>query len=132
VPDTPLQDRPAENPWREHRLYQASFLLRDYGFELRDLAFNPSGHLPLAADPKLAWAQTHLRSSPLEVNRAERHELLRVPGIGLKGVEAILSARRQGALRSLRDLQAIGVLASRAAPFVLLDGQRPAWQMSLW
>jgi len=132
IEDTPLENRLPENPWREHRLYQASFLLRDYGFDLRDLPFMSGGNLPLNADPKLAWAQTHLRESPLEVNRADRQALLRVPGFGVKGVEAILAARRKGKLRELQDLQALGVISSRAAPFVLLDGKRPTWQLRLW
>ncbi len=132
VIDTPLENKPPENPWREHRLYQSSFLLRDYGFDLEDLPFESNGYLPLDVDPKIAWAQVNLRETPIEINRADRRELLRVPGIGPKGVEAILAARRQGKLRELQDLKAIGVIAVRAAPFVLLDGQRPVQQLPLW
>ena len=75
---------------REHRLYQASFLLRDYGFDLEEMPFTRDGNLPLSTDPKLAWAQMNLSEKPVEINRAEKRELLRVPGIGLKGAEAIL------------------------------------------
>jgi predicted DNA-binding helix-hairpin-helix protein len=132
VQDTPLENKPPENPLREYRLYQSSFLLRDYGFDLEDLPFTQSGHLPLDSDPKLAWAQSHLREAPVEVNRADRRELLRIPGIGPRGADAIIAARRKSKLDDLRDLQAIGVIASRAAPFVLLSGKRPAWQLSLW
>jgi predicted DNA-binding helix-hairpin-helix protein len=132
VPDTPLENQPAENPWREHRLYQASFLLRDYGFEMEELPFTAEGNLPLDLDPKLAWAQYNLLADPVEVNRADRETLLRVPGIGPKGVEALLAARRRGRVRDLKELQATGVIASRAAPFVLLDGQRPAYQLHLF
>jgi predicted DNA-binding helix-hairpin-helix protein len=132
IEDTPLENHSPENPWREHRLYQASFLLRDYGFDVHELPFTSDGNLPLDADPKLAWAWAHLRESPLEVNRADRQKLLRIPGIGVKGVEAILAARRKGKLRDLCDLSALGVISTRAAPFVLLDGRRPTWQMSLW
>jgi predicted DNA-binding helix-hairpin-helix protein len=131
VPDTPLENLAPENPWREHRLYQASFLFRDYGFDLEDMPFDAGGNLPLGADPKLAWAQANLAETPVEVNRAERRDLLRVPGIGLKGAEAILAARRRGRLRDLGDLQKIGVLAARAAPYVLLDGRRPPLQLAL-
>ncbi len=131
VPDTPMESRPAENPWREHRLYQASFLLRDYGFALDDMPLGSNGNLPLERDPKLAWAQAHLGEAPIELNCAERQVLLRVPGIGPKGVEAILRARRLGRLRDLRDLRALGVLAARAAPFILLDGRRPTHQLRL-
>ncbi len=132
VPETPLENHAPENPWREHRLYQASFLIRDYGFDMEEMPFDSSGNLPLGADPKLAWAQSNLSQQPIEVNRADRRELLRIPGIGPKGADSILAARRRGQLRELRDLEKIGVLAVRAAPFVLLDGRRPAQQLLMW
>lgn len=132
VRDTPMEHRPAENPWREHRLYQASFLLRDYEFEFEDLPFGQNGHLPLDADPKLAWARQYLRARPVELNTAERRDLLHVPGIGPKGAEAILAARRQRQLRDLRQLQKLGVLVQRAAPYILLAGKQPAEQLALF
>ncbi|MCL5997553.1 MAG: radical SAM protein [Chloroflexi bacterium] len=132
VTGTPLENRPGENPLREYRLYQSSFLLRDYGFDLEDLPFSTTGNLPLDTDPKIVWARANLIDAPVEINRADKLMLLRVPGIGPKGAEAILAARRQGKLCDLRALAAIGVITSRAAPFVLLDGRRPAWQLSLW
>ena len=132
VTGTPLENRPRENPLREYRLYQSSFLLRDYGFDLEDLPFSTVGNLPLETDPKIAWARANLIDAPIEINRADKLTLLRVPGIGPKGAEAVLAARRQGKLRDMRALAAIGIITSRAAPFVLLDGHRPAWQMSLW
>jgi predicted DNA-binding helix-hairpin-helix protein len=133
VSDTPFEDRQAINPWREHRLYQASFLLRDYNFQVEDLPFSASGDLPLEIDPKQAWASQNLSQTPIELNRADRQELLKVPGIGLRGAQAILNARvRGGRLRSLDDLKALGVWANRAAPFIMLDGRRPAVQLSLF
>jgi predicted DNA-binding helix-hairpin-helix protein len=132
VPDTPMAQHPSENPWREHRLYQAALLLRDYGFVLGDLPFTPESRLPLDVDPKLGWARTHLHATPVEVHRAERHELLRVPGIGPKGADAILRARRHGIFRDLGDLQRLGVLANRAAPFILLNGKSPVQQLRLF
>lgn len=132
VPDTPLENQPPESPWRQHRLYQASFLLRDYGFDLEDMPFGQDGNLPLEKDPKLAWAQTNLAEAPVEVNRAERGELMRVPGIGPKGVNSILVARRHNKIRDLSDLRVIGVNATRPAPFVLLDGRRPSYQLRLF
>lgn len=132
IPDTPLENKAAVDPLREHRLYQASFLLRDYGFDLEELPFTGPGNLPLPTDPKLAWAQANLGETPLEINHASRHDLLRIPGIGLKGVEAILQARRQSKLRDLSALKKLGISAERAAPFVLLDGRRVAWQLSLF
>ncbi len=132
IMDTPLENAPAENPLRKHRLYQASFLFRDYGFDLEDMPFTQAGNLPLDTDPKLAWAQATLRDAPVEVNRAEREELLRIPGIGPKGAATILAARRRGTLREVRDLQAIGVQTKRLKPYVLLDGKRPSYQLSLF
>lgn len=133
VQDTPLENLPAESPQREFRLYQASFLLRDYGFRMEELPFDQSGNLPRTTDPKLAWANINLMERPLDINRAGYHELLRIPGIGPKGVNSILSARRQGSILSdLSDLRKIGINASRAAPYILIDGRRPAYQTSLW
>lgn len=130
IPATPLENQPAESIKREYRLYEASFLLRDYGFSLEELPFEKDGRLPLEVDPKLAWARRNLAETPIEINRASRSQLLRVPGIGPKSVEAILSARRQTKIRSLIDLRKIGVNATRAAPFILLDGKKPAHQLA--
>jgi predicted DNA-binding helix-hairpin-helix protein len=133
VSDTPFEGMNPANPWREHRLYQASFLLRDYGFELEDMPFLQSENLPLEVDPKQAWARQNLSQKPLDLNRAERHELLRVPGIGPRGAQAILNARvRGGRLRSLEDLKGLGIYASRAAPYILLDGRHPPAQLPLF
>ncbi len=132
VPDTPLADAAPEPAVREHRLYQADWLLRFYGFALDDLPFDQDGRLPAEVDPKLAWAHRHLAGQPVELNRASRRELLRVPGIGPRSAEAILRARRQGRLRDLADLRVLGAVASRTAPFVLLDGCRPPRQLGFW
>jgi len=132
IPDTPLENQPPVSPQREHRLYQASFLLRDYGFSLEELPFEANGNLPLDLDPKMAWAQAHLAQNPLEINRASREELLRLPGIGPKGAEVILKVRRQRRLRHLDDLTQLGLRAERAAPFILLDGKRPPIQARFW
>jgi predicted DNA-binding helix-hairpin-helix protein len=131
INDTPLEENDAENPWREHRLYQASFLLRDYGFDMEEMPFDDGGNLPLDHDPKMGWAHHNLLAEPVELNRADREALLRVPGIGPKGVRAILRARRQKKLRDVEDLRKIGVVTTRLAPFVLLDGRRPARQLRL-
>jgi predicted DNA-binding helix-hairpin-helix protein len=131
IPGTPFEDKPPTDPMREHRLYQASFLLRDYGFDLEDLPFTSQSNLPLQVDPKQAWAQTNLRDRPVEINKAEKRELIRIPGIGLKGADAILSARKLRRLRDLSALRKLGVIAERAAPYLLFDGQRIATQMEL-
>ena len=132
IRDTPMENKAAVNPLREHRLYQASFLLRDYGFDLEDLPFTGDANLPLDSDPKLAWARHHLAESPVEVNRADKRELLKIPGIGVKGAEAILRARRSGHLRDLSALRKLGIIAERVAPFVLMDGKRMASQIPLF
>ena len=133
--DTPLENLPAESPLREQRLYQSSFLLRDYGFSLEELPFDQNGQLPRQSDPKFAWARLNLVEKPVEINSATRDELMRVPGLGPKSADAILTSRRQGGLirlQDLGDLRKIGVNPARAAPFILLNGKRPAYQPSLW
>ena len=132
IHDTPMENKTAVDPMREHRLYQASFLLRDYGFDLEDMPFAQDGNLPLPTDPKLAWAQMDLAQRPVEINRAEKRELLRVPGVGLKGAEAILQARRTQKLRDVAALRKMGILVARAAPFLLLDGRKPDSQLSMF
>lgn len=122
---------PGTPPLRQLRLYQASFLLRDYGFGLEELPFEASGNLPSGKDPKQAWAEKNLLEHPLEINRAERSELLRVPGIGPRAAEAILKARRVSTLRDLSTLKKLGIAAERAAPYILLDGRRAPAQSRL-
>ncbi|HSL45256.1 MAG TPA: radical SAM protein [Anaerolineales bacterium] len=132
ISDTPMENKPAVDPLREHRLYQASFLLRDYGFDLEEMPFVQNGNLPLETDPKLAWAQQNLQGQPLEINKAERRELLRIPGIGPKSADAILRARRFGKLRDLTSLKRLGIVTTRVAPFVLLDGRRAESQLAMF
>lgn len=130
IPDTPLEDHPPIQVKREHRLYQASFLLRDYGFDVEELPFAQDGNLPLDKDPKLAWAQRNLVHAPVELNTADREMLLRIPGIGPISANRILRARRQGTLRHLGDLGKLGITTKRAAPFILLDGHQSPRQLS--
>lgn len=131
IEDTPLENHAPENPWREHRLYQASFLLRDYGFSMEELPFAQNGRLPLNKDPKTAWAEQTLLHKPIELNKATREQLLQIPGIGPKGADSILRARRSRKLKGLDDLQKLGIVAKKAAPYVLLDGKLPGYQMRL-
>ena len=132
VEGTPLEQRPAVNPWREHRLYQASFLLRDYGFDTEELPFFEAGNLPLDVDPKLAWAKTNLFEAPVELNRADYPQLLRVPGIGPLTARRIIAIRRKEPLKKLDDLKRLGVVSKRAAPFILLEGSHFSSQLTLW
>jgi putative DNA modification/repair radical SAM protein len=132
VPGTPLDGLEPTPAWREHRLYQADWLLRFYGFSFQDLIFDADGNLSRRADPKMIYAQAHPELFPVEVNHASREELLRVPGIGPRSVARILQWRRQGTLRGLVDLKKSGAVSERAASFILLDGTRPPHQLPLW
>lgn len=131
IPNTSFESLPKTPAQREHRLYQGDWLLRFYGFELHELPFDGQGNLPLASDPKLIWAKAHLADRPVDLNQASRAELLRVPGIGPKSAEAIIAARRLGRLADLEQLRQLGVQANRAAPYILLNGRRPNYQLQM-
>ncbi len=133
VPQTPFEDRAPSSDVRELRLYQAGFLLRDYGWSVEDLPFEADTNLRTDIDPKLAWAQENLIHTPVEINRAERPELLRVPGIGPKCADVILAARTQGSLTELSHLRRLGLRdVEKTGRFILLNGRPPAQQLSLF
>jgi putative DNA modification/repair radical SAM protein len=132
VPDTPLAEHSATPLWREHRLYQSDFLLRQYGFAFEELVFDETHNLPRRADPKRMWAMAHPERFPVEVNRASREQLLRVPGIGPRSAGRILRWRREGRFRTLTDLKKAGAVVTWAAPFVLLNGKQAPHQLQLW
>jgi predicted DNA-binding helix-hairpin-helix protein len=118
---------PAKAPplQREHRLYQADWLMRFYGFAAGELVEGAEdGMLDLALDPKLAWALRHRERFPVDVNRAERDLLLRVPGLGKRSVERILAARRHRRLR-LDDLARLAASIRKLRPFVVTADHRP-------
>jgi predicted DNA-binding helix-hairpin-helix protein len=128
---SPFADAPAEDPLRAARLYQAEFMLRDYGFLADELPYEADGLLPRDRTPKQAWAERHLHE-PVEINRASREQLLRVPGIGPKSADRIIAARRAARLGDITQLKALGVTTGWAAPYVLLDGRRAAVQLRMW
>lgn len=128
VAGTPFENQPPAQAARQKRLYEASFLLRDYAFDVKELLFDSNGYLPLETDPKLAWAQINLKDQPVEINSADRQTLLRIPGIGPKSAAAICSARCICRLRELSQLRRLSVNVMRAAPYILLDGIHPAYQ----
>lgn len=133
VIQTPLENVAVVAPIREHRLYQSSFLLRDYQWEVEDLPFETSGNLRLDVDPKRAWADRHLLYAPIDLMTASREQLLRIPNIGPKSADAILKARRTGRLTDLSHLRALGIRApEQAAPYILLDGKKPPLQLELF
>jgi putative DNA modification/repair radical SAM protein len=110
---------------REHRLYQADWLMRYYGFEAHEIVTGADGLLSLEVDPKLAWALAHRERFPVDLNRAPRELLLRVPGLGTKAVDRVLRSRRVRALRS-DDLKRLRVPLAKVLPFVVLADHRPA------
>ncbi len=128
---SPIPDSSARLPLiqpplaREHRLYQADWLLRFYGFAVEEItAARPDGNLDLQMDPKLAWALTQRHLFPVDVQRAEREMLLRVPGLGTRTVSRILTTRRHRTLR-YEDLQRMGASLKKARPFITLRDWHP-------
>lgn len=111
---------------REHRLYQSDWLMRFYGFAPQEVqaAAGADGMLPLDIDPKLAWALKFRESFPVDVNRAPREMLLRVPGLGTRAVGAILASRRHRTLR-LEDVAKLTVSVAKLRPFIVTADWRP-------
>jgi putative DNA modification/repair radical SAM protein len=119
---------PAKAPplQREHRLYQADWLLRYYGFTVQDIAAGgEAGMLDLEIDPKLAWALKHREQFPVDVNVADREMLLRVPGLGARAVDKIVASRRHSKLR-MEDLARLTAGLKRARPFLITADHHPA------
>lgn len=126
IPDA-SRDLPPQAPplMREHRLYQADWLMRFYGYGAGEIAAaSRHGMLDLEIDPKLAWALANRQQFPVDLNRAPRGLLLRVPGLGTQTVDRLLAARRVRRLR-LDDLLRLRAPVQKALPFVLIDGHRP-------
>lgn len=130
--DTPLENHAPTDPLRELRLYQTDFLLRQYGFTFDEFAFDANGLLPLHTDPKTAYALAHPEYFPLDIQRADRNQLLRVPGLGPKSVQRLLDLRRAHTFTTIQDLKKLGADADRAAPFILLNGKPVERQLALF
>jgi len=125
IPDASRKLPPSAPPLlREHRLYQADWLLRFYGFSVEEIG-GKGGMLDLDIDPKLAWALANRDRFPVDLNRAGREELLRVPGLGSKTVERLISARRHRTIRS-EDLVQLRLPLAKLMPFVVLGDHRPS------
>ena len=122
--DAALPAKTGEGPplLREHRLYQADWLLRYYHFQADELLSEENPNFNVVFDPKCNWALTHLEEFPVEVNRADYKMLLRVPGIGYKSAVRIVKARRLGML-DFADLKKIGVVLKRALYFITCNGR---------
>lgn len=127
IPDAsavlPLKRPPLQ---REHRLYQSDWLMRFYGYQAEEVAqaAGADGMLPLDIDPKLAWALRFRDRFPVDVNRAPREVLLRVPGLGVKAVNALIAARRYRRLR-LEDVGKVTVSLAKVRPFIVTLDWRP-------
>ena len=125
IPDStarlPLQAAPL---MREHRLYQADWMMRFYRFEANEIVTGVDGLLDLAIDPKLAWALANRDRFPVDVNRADRDLLLRIPGLGVKSVDKIISARRQRTL-GLEDIARLTRSLEKCRPFMIARDWRP-------
>lgn len=107
---------------REHRLYQADWLLRFYGFKAQELLDEKRPFFNVMLDPKEDWAVRHLESFPVEINRASYDMLLRVPGIGVTGAQRIVKARRSARL-DFQDLKKMGIVLKRALYFITCNGR---------
>ncbi|HBP63228.1 MAG TPA: putative DNA modification/repair radical SAM protein [Desulfosporosinus sp.] len=107
---------------REHRLYQADWLLRFYGFEAKELLDEQHPNFNLEVDPKCNWALNHLDKFPIEINKASYEVLLRVPGIGVTSAKRILTARRSGSL-DFSGLKKLGIVLKRAQYFITCKGK---------
>jgi predicted DNA-binding helix-hairpin-helix protein len=130
--DTPLENQAPTSYKREQRLYQASFLLRDYHFSAEEFSYEPDGNLALERDPKTTWAEQHLLHHPLEINKAQIEDLLRIPGIGPFSAKKIIKARREQTIKEMSYLSKLGIQVKRAEKFILINGRQPALQPRLW
>jgi putative DNA modification/repair radical SAM protein len=119
IPDASAALPPKPAPLvREHRLYQADWLLRFYGFGVGELATDAAGNMPLEMDPKLAWALAHREFFPVDVNRGSREQLLRVPGMGVKSIDRLLRARRHRRIR-MDDLARLRLPLRKLSPWIV-------------
>ena len=107
---------------REHRLYQADWLLRFYGFQTNELLSEKRPNFNVLLDPKCDWAVSHLEHFPIEIQKANYYTLLRVPGIGVKSANRIIQARKHAKL-DFNDLKKLGVVLKRAAYFITCNGK---------
>ncbi len=125
IPDSSASLPPKAAPLvREHRLYQADWLLRFYGFTVGELATDTAGNMSLEIDPKLAWALQHRELFPVDVNTAPREMLLRIPGMGVKTAGRLIQARRHRRMR-MDDLARLRLPVAKLMPFVVAADHHP-------
>lgn len=123
VKSTPLEDKPAENNWREYRLYQSSFLVQKYGFKRNDFVLDARDMLSLKYDPKYVFAAKNEVS--VNVNSAAFEDLIKIPGVGIETANRILESRSLGTrFKSMKELKNVGVILKRARPFIEIDSRQ--------
>ena len=120
VLNTPLQDKPAASPTREHRLYQTDFLMRFYRFTPWDIPLDPTGTLIESVDPKLLWAQRHPEIFPINLNQADYWQILKVPGLGPTSARKIIALRQKSAFFSLDQLRGRRLPIAKIAQYTTL------------
>jgi len=126
IKNTPLENKPPENPWREYRLYQSSFLIRDYDFHFKDFIFDENDFLDLKSDPKFSIAKE--KELMVDINNANFKELIKIPGIGLKTAKNIIDKRP---FRNISVLKSAGVILKKALPFIEINNQHQT-RLSKW
>jgi len=125
IPDASAVLPPTRAPLlREHRLYQADWLMRFYEFKAGELALGADGNMDLSMDPKLAWALQHRDQFPVDINRGTREQLLRIPGMGVKSVDRIIKTRRYRRLR-MDDLARLRLPLAKVAAFIVAADHQP-------
>ncbi|HAF63160.1 MAG TPA: putative DNA modification/repair radical SAM protein [Anaerolineaceae bacterium] len=128
---TPMKNHAAIPLKRKLRLYQASFLIRDYGYTLEDFSFDQQANLPLEKDPKVAWAEAHLREAPVEINQADLETLIRIPGIGTRGAKKIIQLRSVHPFCDAADFSKAGIRIKNGLPFITMNGKQSIIQPTL-
>ena len=118
LPAEQILQNPKEILTREHRLYQVDFLMRKYGFKDNEIPFDEKGRLSLDKDPKETWADNHPERFPININRADKFELLRIPGLGLITVNRILKQRRFSRIRRIEDIAKPGKRLNKAKQYL--------------
>lgn len=121
VEGTDFENKEPCSPNRTHKLYQADSLLNDYNFKLKELVFNNDEQLSLEEDPKILAAEK-MDFFPIEINKAQYNELIRVPGIGNKSARRIISIRKKYQFKNKEELKKLGVVTKRAEPYIKIKG----------
>lgn len=124
VKNTPFENKEPCSLKRQVRLYQADILIRRYNFLPSEIPFDSKGNLFLNKDPKLIWAEKNPDFFPIEINKADFYNLIRVPGIGIKSAKKIIEIRKENKINSPEILKKIGVRLKKAIPYILINGKK--------